>query len=251
MFEFIDTQALALAAAVFLLALAIAWALKRFQITDSVGFIAIIVLPLAAYGVASGYVSKLTVPGGWAAEFREVASAQISPTRLVNEVEDLDIIEKTGLSAIDAAREQLEPGRPVAISLRLGRQGYYSEQAIAIYIRAFLSFDPDLTVIFIENDNGRFVASTNGNAVLAALELAQFDQRFVHAVEDADILALRRIVALTTNSVDDETTNAEALRQMVADGVDAMIKTDVTGQAVGLVRRDQIISHLMVELAKG
>ncbi len=106
-------------------------------------------------------------------------------------------------------------------------------------------------MIFLENDTGRFVASSNGNSVLAALELQDNDQRFVRALEAADLLALRRLIVLTTNSVEADTTNAEALQMMVADGVDAIVKTDPAGNAVGLVRRDEIISRLMVKLAAG
>lgn len=251
MFQSVDKPAAMVAVAVFVIAFAIAWALKRFQVTDSVGFIALVLLPLAAYGVASGYVSKISAPGGWAAEFRQIAGDRIKPTRLADEVQDLSIIEKAGLSVLEDARQRLEPGKPVAISLRLGRPGYYSERAIATYIRGFLTFDPDLTVIFIENDNNRFVASTNGNAVLAAMELGEFDRRLVEAMEASDLLALRRLVVLTGNSVGEDTTNAEALQMMVADGVDAIIKTDSDGKAVGLVRRDDIVSRLMVKLAKG
>ena len=251
MLNTIDAKALGVAIAVFILAALVAWGLKRLQVTDSVGFIALIVLPFAAYGVASGYVQKISLPGGWAAEFRQIASDTIKPTRLADEVQDLSIIEKAGLSALQDQRDTLEIGKPIAISLRIGRGGYYSEQAIAEYVRAFLPFDPNLTVIFLENDTGRFVASSNGNSVLAALELQDYDQRFVGALEDADLLALRRLVVLTTNSVEADTTNAEALQMMVADGVDAIVKTDPAGLAVGLVRRDEIISRLMVKLAAG
>ena len=248
-FESMNWPAFGFSVVVLALALAMAWALRRFQITDSLGFVMIVVLPLAAYGIASGYVAKISVPGGWAAEFRQVAAAQIRPAPLADEVEDLAIIEKGGLSAIQTYRDSVEIGKPIAISLSIGRQGYYSEQAIAEYIRAFLTFDPNLTVIFVENEGGRFVASANGNSVLAALQLLDYDRRFVQAIENSDVLALRRLVVLTTNSATDDTTNAEALQMMLADGVDALIKTSADGRAAGLVRRDEIVSRLMVKLA--
>ena len=75
-------------------------------------------------------------------------------------------------------------------------------------------------------------------------------QRFVRAIEDSDLLALRRLIVLTTNSVRAETTNAEALQMMVADGVDAIIKTDERDRPIGLVRKDEIISRLMVKLSQ-
>lgn len=250
MFETLDPRAFLFAATVFVVAVAVAWMFRRWQVTDSIGFIAIIVLPLLAYGIVSGEIAKVSAPGGWAAEFRAVAADPIKPTPLIDEVEDISIIEKAGLDALQQQRETIQVGRPVAISLTIGRRHYYSERAIASYIRAFLPFDPDLTVIFVEELGGRFVASSNGNSVLAALELQDYDQRFVRAIEDSDLLALRRLIVLTTNSVRAETTNAEALQMMVADGVDAIIKTDERDRPIGLVRKDEIISRLMVKLSQ-
>lgn len=248
MTEAIDTGALVLSLSAFALGCLVAWLLKRFQITDSIGLIVLILLPVATYGVATGFIKKISTPGGWAAEFREIASAEIRPTRLVHEVDELAIVEKGGLDRILSQREGIEPGQPIAIVLTLGRQNYYNERAIQEYIRTFLTLDPDLTVIFQEQSD-RFAASANANSVLAALQLDEYAQRFLRAIETSDLLALRRLVVLTTNAVRTETTNAEALQLMLKDGVDAMVKVDEQGVAKGIVRRDQIISYLMVELA--
>lgn len=244
----IDTGALVLSLSAFALGCLVAWLLKRFQITDSVGLIVLILLPVATYGVATGFIKKITTPGGWAAEFREVAAAEIRPTLLVDEVDDLAIVEKGGLDRILSQREAIQPGQPIAIVLTLGRQNYYNASAIQEYIRAFLTLDPDLTVIFQEQSD-RFAASANANSVLAALQLDDYAPRFLRAIEESDLLALRRLVVLTTNAVHTETTNAEALQLMLKDGVDSMVKVDERGVAKGIVRRDQIVSHLMVQLA--
>ncbi|MCP5088940.1 MAG: CBS domain-containing protein [Rhodobacteraceae bacterium] len=242
--------ALTLALVVFVVAAFVAWGLKRFAITDSAGFIALIVLPIATYGIATGYISKISTPGGWAAEFREVASANVKPTQLVDEVEDISIIEKAGIDALREQRASVEIGKPIAISLQLGRQGYYNEHAIAGYIRSFLTFDPDLTMIFLE-ESGKFVASANGNSVLAALALTDYDQNLKNALENSDILALRQLLVLSTNAVRADTTNAQALQMMLNDGVDTIVKVDDTGRAVGIVRRSEILTRLMVKLASG
>lgn len=247
----VDSTAFGLACVVFVLAVGVAWAFRRFQITDSIGLIALIVLPLAAYGVASGYVAKISLPGGWGAEFRQIATAKIKPSPLADEVQDLNVIEKAGLSGIQQYRETLEIGKPIAISLRLGQGGYYNAAAIAEYIRAFQTFDPNLTVIFLENGSGRFVASANGNSVLAAVEVKDDENRFVRALEASDLIGLKRLVVMTTASVHEDTTNAEALKLMVDDGVDAVIKVDAAGLAKGVVRRDDIIARLMIKLASG
>ena len=245
----IDSQALWLAVVVFILAVSVAWALKRFQITDGVGFITVMLLPIAAYGVASGFVAKVTLPGGWAAEFRQIAAAKITPAPLADAIEDLGIIEKGGIDAIQGYRESLQPGKPLAISLSLGRQGYYAQDVIVEYIRAFLTFDPNLTILFVDDSSGKFVASSNANAVLAAVELADGQQRFISALESGDLDQLRSLIVLTTATVSETTTNTQALQAMVADGVDSIIKTNAEGVAIGLVRRDEIVSLLMITLA--
>lgn len=247
----IDFPALWIAVAVFLGAVAVAWLLRRYQITDSIGFITVVILPVAAYGVASGYIAKISLPGGWAAEFRQVATAKVRPAALTEEVRNLDVIEKGGVGAIQSYREAHVAGEPIAISLRLGRQGYYSSDAIVQYIRAFLSFDPLLTVIFIDDATGKFVASSSAVSVLAALEVRDYEGGFMRAIETADLLSLGRNVALTTDFVRSDTSNADALQIMVKAGADAIIKVDDAGVAVGLVRRDDIVSRLMLELASG
>lgn len=249
MFRSFDWTAFGFALFVFGLALSMAWALGRYKITDSLGFVMIVVLPIAAYGIASGYVAKITVPGGWAAEFRAVATDTIKPSRLEDEVQDLSIFEKADPAQIEEYRRQIEVGKPIAISLSLGRVGYYSPHVIGEYVRTFLVYDPDLTVIFLD-PAGKFVASTNGNALLAALSLQGFDQMLSNAIETGDLDRIAELVVFSREFVVDETTNAEALRKMVAAGVDSIIKIDASGLPIGLVRRDEIISRLMVKLAE-
>lgn len=251
MFASLDYTALLIAGGVFMLAVLVAWVLRRFQITDSIGFVTVVILPMLAYGVASGYVAKVSLPGGWAAEFRQVASAQIRPAPLAEEVESLEVIEKGGVSAIQSYRDSHVPGQPIAISLRLGRQGYYSGGAISQYIRAFLSFDPLLTVIFIDDQTDKFVASSNAVSVLAALEVQDYENSFMTALENVDLLALSRTVLLTSDFVRADTSNAEALQTMVAAGADSIIKVDDAGRAVGLVRREDTVARLMLKLAGG
>ena len=251
MLDLINFPALWFAFGVLALAIGLAWGFRRYQITDSVGLVAVLVLPFLAYGVASGFIAKVSLPGGFAAEFFKAAAAQVKPTPLAEEVQDLRIIEKAGVAAIRGLQAGLQVGKPIAVSVRLGQVGFYNTQTIAEYIRAFLPFDPDLTVLFVEDLSGRFVASANANSVLAALSVTDPEQLFLRAVEGSDLLALRGLVVLTEQSARADTTNADALAMMVADGVDAIIKTDADGAPSGVVRRDEIMGRLMLKLAAG
>lgn len=249
MFASVDSGALGIAFAVFAVAVLVAWLIKRFQITDSVGFLVVILLPFAAYGVASGYVAKVTLPGGWAAEFRQTAAAKVQSTDLIAEAQPIDVIAKGSAIDIPQIRDGLTIGHPLAISLQLGRQGYYRPDAIATYLRTSLAFDPDLTVIFLDVQSGAFVASTSGKSVLAAVDMEASADRLVDAVERGNLDDLARLVGLTRSFVTDTTTNTQALQMMQDDGVDALIRLDEGGAPTGVVRRDTIIGKLMLTLA--
>ena len=195
-------------------------------------------------------MSEISAPGGWGAKFRELAGDQIKPVPLAADIEDLSIIEKGGIDAIQRHRQNLIPGRPIALTIQLGCQNYYSQRAIVAYIRAFLTFDPALTVVF-EEEQRCFAGSSNGNSVVAALELEleSGNQRFLSAIESADVLKLKDLIVLTTTSVTPATINSEALEMMLRDGVDSVVAVDERRRATGIVRRDEIVSRLMVKLA--
>jgi hypothetical protein len=244
-----DTGALGISVGVFGLAILVAWVLKRFQITDSVGFLVVVLLPFATYGIVSGYVAKIALPGGWAIEFRQIAAAKVQPTDLIAEAQNIDVIAKGGAGDIPAIRDGLVAGRPLAVSLQLGRRGYYQPEVISQYVRAFMAFDPDLTVIFVDDQGGSFVASASGQSVLAVVDGQETASRFVNAIEFGNIDELAALVLLTTGRVTAETTNTQALQMMQDDGVDALIQVDVAGLPTGVVRRSVIVGKLMLTLA--
>ena len=248
MFTEIDIASLIVAAIVFLLAAGAVWALRRFEIKDSAIIVTLLVLPFAAYGIVSGSIAELTGPGGWGAKFREVAAEDIEPTPLGAGIDDLRIVEKSSLAALDERRASLVPGKPLAMTLQLGRRGYYNEQVIAQYSRTLLTFDTKLTVIFVD-DNKRFVASTDGPRVIAAMDAGEQGAELVRAIEGANLSRIRDLVGLTTNSVKSDTSNAQALDMMARDGVASIVATDATDQPIGVVRRDDIVARLLVKLA--
>ena len=250
MFTEFDIASLAVAVIIFLLAAGAVWALRRFEIKDSAIIVTLLVLPFAAYGIVSGSISELTGPGGWGAKFREVAAQDIDPTPLGGGIDDLRIVEKSSLAALEERRASLVPGKPLAMTLQLGRRGYYNDRAIASYSRTLLTFDSKLTIIFVD-DNNRFVASTDGIRVIAAMDGAEQGPELVQAIENADLSRIRDLVGLTTSSVKADMSNAQALDMMLRDGVASIIATGDGGKPAGIVRRDDIVARLLVKLAAG
>lgn len=250
MFGSIDVTAVVFSVVALVLAVVVALGLKRLAIDNGVVFITLILLPFAVYGVASGAIAELTAPGGWGAKFRTVAREEIDPAPLGGEIVDLEVVAKSSLEALTRLRKNLTPGQALAMTLTLNRRNYYSPAAIASYAHTLSSFDPGLTVVFVEKD-GLFRASSNGQSVLAAMQNEEVGAALVDAIERSDLASIKDLVGVTIRRVTAQTSNAEALEAMLDDGVDSIIAVDDRGLPIGVVRRDAIVARLLVKLASG
>lgn len=278
------------------------------ELGDS-AFIALVVLPLTAYGLVahSNRISKVSLPGGPTFEF---LSERIAPPKtqfdssidapVEGDVERGGMLHKESLAKLDALRGDIKSKENLALTLKFGRTGYYSANAIFLYLNAILSRDAQAQVIFV-NESDEFVASTSGTELRDALSAASgpdFFQRIrnlsyrftpnssdpefekINIVikgifsaaedeyrlrEDATERAenvmgairlsvpdgleqLSRLISLVRTSVKVGTTNADALQAMVDENLSAAVV--VAGKRpVSIVRRDQIISKLVVDFA--
>ncbi len=256
----IDWNAAAISIAVFFGLIIAVLALKRLKIIDSVAFLTLIAVPIAVYGVSTGLVKKIEL-GGVTAEFEEalnrppensatieLGSEAIRETREIESEGGLQLFAKAGIPRLEEIRTSFDPGRPLALTLELGRFGYYSSKAIEIYVNSMLSLDPNTTVIFTDEDN-TFGASASGQSLLAASQTPDFEENFVPALENSQLDVLGELITLTRKSATATTSKADVLRMMTDDGVDTIVVVDAGNLPVGIVAREQILSELMLTLA--
>ncbi|OHV80395.1 hypothetical protein [Ensifer sp. LCM 4579] len=244
-------SAIAYAIASVPISILIALVLKRFQIGESTTFIALLLLPLGVWGIASGGISEFSA-GGVALKFREAAKAEVKLLPLIDIVEDFQAVEKGGLSAIEGLKRTLTPGRPVALVLKLGRPGYYVPSAIVLYLQALSSFDPELTLV-VTDAEGKFVAA-DSRAVINFLN-GQNDfpaqERFREALDAPDASKLLELPGFTSEAIAADATNAQALTKMDEQARRTLVALDGVGRPKGLAKRDAIVTHLLVQLASG
>ncbi|WP_146770353.1 hypothetical protein [Mesorhizobium hawassense] len=157
-----------IAAAVLVTGLALAYGIKRFSLGDSVTLIALMIIPLLAYGVVSGDISEFTAPGGWGAKFREEAKRTIDPVPISSSIVEGEFVAKGDFVQLENVDRNLAPGEPVSMTLQLGRGDYYQAPVVAEYIRVLSQHDPDMSVVVID-PAGKYVASAKGSVVLAQL----------------------------------------------------------------------------------
>lgn len=217
--------------------------LRHHGIEDATVLIAVLVLPVLIYLVVSGDVSEVAGPGGFSAKFREVAEARVNAHA---EIEEVQLIGKAHINALQSRARLLKPGVPVALSFRLGAG--YDSFMIEQYIDALLRIDPRLTVVFISTD-GDFQASSDGANVRAIIANDHFENELKQAITSSDLIALKELIAVSTRAIAPETTNAEALRIMLDDKVRSLVAVDAIGRPAGVVRRDDIMARMLTKLA--
>jgi CBS domain-containing protein len=243
-------NAVYLSLGVLVVGIVLAVATKRLGVGDSATFIALLIIPLLVYGVASGKIQEFTGPGGWGAKFREAAQAQVTPVAtagLTNAIQNLELIGKEGLDALPAIQANLPKDKPIALTFQLGPHGYNTDVAIQ-YAQALLIVDSEMTVVILDPDR-HFVAMTEGTTFLRLLQAPGLGQRVLTALNGGDRNFLLALPGLHTNTIKTSDNNATALELMRLQNARAIVVVDADNRPVGIVKRDDIVARLLEKLA--
>lgn len=241
-------EAVLASGAVLVAGILLAFGIKHFSLGDSVTFLALMLLPLLTYGVASGMVQEFAAPGGWSAKFREVADQPVQPAPLAKLAFEGDMVAKGGADFLQEVTAELTPGKPLALTLQLGRRGYYDPRAIAEYIRVMSAADPALAVVVVDGD-GRYVASARGATVAQQLPSPDFSNALIAAIESGKSEAVLALPGFSHQAIADTASNVQALEKMEAENLSRLVALDADGRPQGFVLRDQIVSQLLIGLA--
>ncbi|TIW18768.1 MAG: hypothetical protein E5V81_17130, partial [Mesorhizobium sp.] len=234
--------ATAIAAAVLLIGIVLAYGIKRFSLGDSVTLIALMIIPLLAYGVVSGDISEFTGPGGWGAKFREEAKKTIDPIPISSSIVEGEFVAKGDFVQLENVDRNLAPGKPVSMTLQLGRGDYYQAPVIAEYIRVLSQHDPDMSVVVID-PAGKYVASAKGSVVLAQLtdnRNSEQISRLMAVLRGSDPAAIRTVGGFSDKSIADTASNVDALQKMQSENTARLVAITAAGVPEGIVLRDMI-----------
>lgn len=218
---------------------------------DGAAFIAILLFPVIVYAVMSGRVAEFSGPGGWGAKFRDAATSTVETDTIDENVEDLQPVMKGGRAQLEAIVQRLNPNLPNALTLRIGRAGYYTAEAIRSYLKALIASGPSTHVIFVSDATGGFIGSAGATQVLAILESdAEVANDFVSDVSYGNVDGLRSLGFLVTASLKPGESNTDALKKFLETNVQALVVVSGDGRTpLGVVDKDRLITKLMVKLA--
>lgn len=223
---------------------------------DGATFIAVLLVPLIVYAVASGRLAEFSGPGGWGAKFRDEAKAGVQGVGLVEntttlEVQELQPVEKGGVSQLQEFTRNLRRDQPNALMLRVGRGGY-APNAILQYLTQLSALGPSTHVVFIHYNDGQFVGSATASQVAALLANRQTEEEFMNELLLGGPEAFGDFDFLVRESLTPEDTNEKALQKFSETNAQALVVLSANGRTpIGIVDRNRLMTQLMVKLANG
>ena len=240
--------------AVLALAIALLLGLKRLVGgVDSGVFIALLLVLIAVYSLLSGKIQELS-GGGVALKFKDFAQASVASTSIksgiMDEAQTLQLVSKGGPANLQETLARLKSDLPNALTLSVGKSGYYQSGAIIAWLQNLIAIAPSSYVVFIDDATKKFIGSASARQVLSILNDNSTSTRFMDELEHKSPNPFAGMGFLVTQFLTPADTNATALQKFAETSADALvIVSDDGNQPIGVVDRNRLVAKLMSKLA--
>ncbi|WP_305909479.1 CBS domain-containing protein [Methylomarinum sp. Ch1-1] len=208
-----------------------------FKIESS--WIAIALAPTIIWLLSSGQLAELS-GFGVAFKLREAVarpfSLKIHGSKITPEVLSSD--EKGSYDAI----QNFIRNRIPAMTLQLGRKGYYYGPVIMEYLKQLTQHDFFRYVVFID-DAGKFSALVSARPFYEQLRANKVD--IVNLIETND---LEPIKGLISSAISSDSNKREVLEKMAHKNLSELPVIDEDGYFIGIIDRDKLTSSIVLDL---
>ncbi len=131
----------------------------------------------------------------------------------------------------------------------LGSESSYKKEVLEKYIDRLSRYQTFKFMVFVDQRD-RLFAFMPPLAVLQILKGGQADQ-FIQLVKNGNVAELSgEFPSLITRKISVEENILDALKVMTEEYLDAIPLVDKQGKVIGLVEREQVLSKLILALAK-
>jgi len=246
-----DTMAILVSILFLALGFAAVWLLREvLKLEGDAIYVSLLFVPILVYVIVSGRLGELKGPGGLEAKFVNVAeeSLELGSEIIESAVGEMEMIAKGGARELRNRIGQFDESKPIILTLTLGREGYYHRGMWLQYLEALSQYRTFRFVVFLDRDD-RFTAYIPSWAVLRILRMEALGDEFVSIINQGNTGELQRYPGVVTRAVSTQSTNVEALREMTAQNLDALVIIDQDRRVKGVVEREQLLSKLLLAMA--
>lgn len=212
--------------------------------------ITLIMLPLVAYLIASGRLAEFKAPGGLEAKFTQAASESVSPASETVAYDDPQVIAKeTVRNLIERKAREIDESQPIIMTMTLGGKSQYTTNDVEQYLRVLSQFRNFKFVVFLDRDD-RFVGYIPSWAFKQLLQLPDLAFEFINAINAGQAPQVLRYPGVVSKTISIRSTNAEALREMLDQNIEALVVIDEQRKLRGVIQREQVLSRMMLSLVR-
>lgn len=209
--------------------------------------VALLIIPLVVYAVASGRLEEIR-GGGIEARFARVATATVSPDSTQLPVDAMYGVEKANPRELPAVLDRLaDETAPIGLTIVLGKDRY-TRDALRKYLIALGQLPLFKFVVFVDLE-GRFEAYMP-HWLLSRLLEGPRAAAFVTALNEGRIGTIRRYPGVVRHAITTKHTNEHALREMEQQGLEAIVVVDEERRVVGIVERERVLSTMLLALSE-
>jgi Calcineurin-like phosphoesterase len=246
-----DVWAVAISATATLFFLGVLWvATKKLEITESATLIAMLILAVIIYGVASGRLTEFAGPGGWKAVFSEAAQVPVGDKSTELIVSPFESIPKGDVQNLVRRVAQIRDAKAIILTMQVKPGGNYQTYDLDATLQSLLPFRDFRFVVFLDSAN-RFQSYMLGWILKSQLYAGQPEGlALIQAVNAGNLTAVWGHPAMHRETLLPKTSNSQALEKMDQLGLDAILIVDEQGQVTGIAERQRILSKMLGTLMR-
>jgi len=246
-----ELQAVAAAVASMVVGLGVVLIARHYvDALESSVLITLMLLPLLAYLIGSGRVSEFKAPGGLEAKFTQAASESVAPSSETIAYDDPQLIAKLSVrDLIERKAHEIDDSQPIIMTMTLSGNAQYNPVDVEQYLKVLSQFRNFKFVVFLDRED-RFVAYIPSWALRQLLQLPDLAGEFINAINMGQAAQVIRYPGVVRKTISVRSTNAEALREMLAQNIEALLVVDDTRKLRGVIQREQVLSRMMLSLVR-
>ena len=210
--------------------------------------IALLLLPMLVFLIFSGRIKEFKA-GDISAKFADVSQqpVNVDPEQIAAEGEEVQEVSKRNLSELNTRIRELDPTKPVFMSLTLG--GSYDLDALDYYFHRLSESRNFKFVIFLNRDKS-FTAYAPARIFWEWVRDRERSEECIRLIKEGNIDRLRMIPGFITKVLSTTSSNVEALQEMNERRLDDLVVLDAGSKEMKVVNRQQILSKMMLAIAK-
>jgi CBS domain-containing protein len=213
-------------------------------------FIFLLLAPILTYAIFSGRLTELKA-GGMEAKFADIGeqTVDVGSETIDPSANDMEIVEKDGARKLQRTLDSIDKSKPIILTLTLGREGFFNQRVWLNYVESLSQFGNFKFVVLLDK-KGHFIAYLSAWAMLQILKNSVLGDAFVDIVNNGLERELKLYPGVMTKAISTKTTNLEALKEMASQNIGALVVIDEGRKLCGVVEREQILSKLLIGMAK-